>query len=443
MDTLPLPPAAHAGYLIAGQQLPPRPSPPPLPMAHRGSFRRRVRVALVLSAVLPALAMLGVGAYAAQRALALSDAAGAWERVGASGAALVRQAEATGDPALAGAAARHREELAASVTHARRWEYVMGRAVRMVPPAGLVLALLLTAAAALAARRLGRRLSRPVDELVDWAGRIARREPLPPPEPDAADDAEFATLRDAFREMDAALDRGRARELEAERMRAWVTMARGVAHELKNPLTPIRFAVRALERDGASGDAGREALDVLAAECARLDEMARSFSQLGRMPEGPPAPVDLREMLDYLVRTHLPPDTAVLDAPDDLPPVLGHHDALSRAFANLLLNAGEAVAGRPDGGGPRVHVSIAASDGDVTVRIADDGAGIAPQNLPRIWDPDFTTRAGGTGLGLALVRQAVLAHGGRVEARNRPQGGAEFVVVLPAAAGVPLRGPGD
>jgi two-component system, NtrC family, nitrogen regulation sensor histidine kinase NtrY len=400
-------------------------------MTERSSFRSRVRLALVLCAVVPALAVLALGGYAAQRALALGDAAGAWERVGASGAALIRAAEETGDPALAAAAAAHREELAASVTHARRWEYVLRRGVALVPAVALALALLLTLAGVAASRRLGRRLSRPVEELVGWAGRVARREPLPVEETRAARD-EFGVLRDAFRRMATELETSRVRELETERSRAWVAMARSVAHELKNPLTPMRLALHALERAGPVGDAEREAVAVLAAESARLEELARGFSQLGRPPEGPPAPVDLGEMLTYLLRTHLPPGAAAEpDLAEDLPLVTGHHDVLSRAFANLLLNAGEAVAARD---GARVHVAVRQVGACVEVRIADDGDGIAPEHLERIWEPDFTTRARGTGLGLALVRQAVLAHGGRVAARNRPGGGAELVVTLPAVA---------
>jgi signal transduction histidine kinase len=204
-----------------------------------------------------------------------------------------------------------------------------------------------------------------------------------------------------------------------------------VAHELKNPLTPMRFALRTLQRGAPDGPEAREALEVMEAESARLEELARTFAQLGRMPEGPPSDVDLRELLDYLLRTHLPPQVASsLDAPDGLPCVHGHHDALSRAFANLLLNAGEVVSAA-GGGGVRVEVRQAGAE--VEVRVLDDGPGIRPEHVERVWEPDFTTKSRGTGLGLALVRQTVQAHGGRVWARNRSGGGAEFGVALPAA----------
>ena len=115
-----------------------------------------------------------------------------------------------------------------------------------------------------------------------------------------------------------------------------------------------------------------------------------------------------------------------------LPCVHGHHDALSRAFANLLLNAGEVVAAAGGGG---VRVELREAGGEVEVRVLDDGPGIRPEHVERVWEPDFTTKSRGTGLGLALVRQTVQAHGGRVWARNRPDGGAEFGVALPAAEG--------
>jgi len=397
-------------------------------MPPRRSFERRIRRALILFAVVPTLLLLGVGAYAVARSVLLTDSMQAWDRVAGSGSELIRRAEGSGDPALAEAARAHRDELGDSVTHARRWEYLLRRAVVLVPAAALVIGVLLALLALRASRRMGRRLSRPLEELAAWAGMVARAEPLPPAAPGEGEQGEFGVLRTAFRGMQAELDAARARDLEAERMRTWISMARGVAHELKNPLTPMRLAVRTLQGGGTATEPGREALEVIAAESARLEELARSLAQLGRLPDGPPAEVDLRELLQYLLRSHLPPGVAPrLRVPLGLPPVRGHPDALSRAFANLLLNAAEAV-----GAAGAVEVVARAAGGFVEVRVLDSGPGIAPEHLERIWDPDFTTRSRGTGLGLALVRQTVQAHGGRVAARNRPEGGAEFRVLLPA-----------
>jgi len=399
-------------------------------MLRRRPFERRLRRALLLFSVLPSLLLVGLGAYAIARAVRLNDAVGAWERVGGSGGELIRRAEQSGDTALIRAAARHRDELEASITNARRWEYLLGRAMTLIPLAGLALGGALAVLALRASRSIGRRLSRPVEELAGWAGMVARREPLPANDGRAAAD-EFAVLRRAFRRMVAELQALHERELEAERARTWVGMARRVAHELKNPLTPMRFALRTLQRAAPERPEAREALDVMEAESTRLEELARTFAQLGRMPEGPASEIDLRELLDYLLRTHLPPHVPhALAAPDGLPCVAGHHDALARAFANLLLNAGEVVGA----GGGSVRVDLGVAGEEVEVRVLDDGPGIRPEHVERVWEPDFTTKSRGTGLGLALVRQTVQAHGGRVWARNRPEGGAEFGVALPVAA---------
>jgi signal transduction histidine kinase len=396
-------------------------------MIRRRPFERRLRRALLLFSVLPSLLLVGLGAYAIARAMRLNDAVGAWERVGASGGELIRRAEQSRDIELIRAAERHRDELEASITNARRWEYLLGRSMTLIPLSGIVLGAGLAIAALRASRSIGRRLSRPVEELAGWAGMVARREPLPANDGRAAAD-EFAVLRRAFRRMESELAASRERELEAERARTWVGMARRVAHELKNPLTPMRFALRTLQRVTPDRPDAVEALEVMDAESARLEELARTFAQLGRMPEGPTSEIDLRELLEYLLRSHLPPQvTSSLDTAQDLPCVRGHHDALSRAFANLLLNAGEVAGGA-------VRVELRATEEEVEVRVLDDGPGFRPEHVERVWEPDFTTKARGTGLGLALVRQTVQAHGGRVWARNRPEGGAEFGVALPVAS---------
>lgn len=395
----------------------------------RGGFERRLIIALVLFAVLPSLVLLGAASYVVFQGIALTGSPAAWERVADSGRVLLERAAGSGDPALAAAAERHRDELGASLVQARRWDYLLQRALAPLLALVLVLAAAIVWLAVRLARGLARDLARPIHALVGWAGLVARGEPLPPATSDAAEAGEFGILRDAFRSMSAQLDASRERALEAERMRAWVRLARGVAHELKNPLTPMRLALRTLERRSAQVDEpSREALEVIAAEAARLEELARSFSQFGRLPEGSPSEVDLRELLDYLLRTHLPAGvTYRFKASVTLPHVQGHHDALSRAFANLLLNAVDAMG---EAGG-QIAVTLSRPGEMVEVRVADSGPGIPAEHLASIWEPDFTTKSGGTGLGLALVRQTVQAHGGMVAARNRPEGGAEFVVRLP------------
>ncbi len=402
-------------------------------MPRRGSFERRLLLALVLFSLIPSLLLIGAGTYLLSETVALHTSAAAWEGVAQSGRELLEAVEREGDPRLLAAAAHHREELSASLLQSGRFEYLNRRAVRVIQVVSLVLAGLLGWLAVRSARGIARELSRPIRELVGWSGRVAREEPLPEPSPgDSRESGEFAALRQAFRDMAGQLAVSRERALEAERARTWVTVARSVAHELKNALTPVQLALRVLERQTASVPAAREPLEVVGEASAQLEELALAFSQFGRLPEGRASEIDLREQFEYLLRTNLPPGIAHrLAAPSDLPRVVGHHDALGRAFANLLLNAADAMG--EEGG--TVAVELARVGELIEVRVLDEGSGVPAENLERIWEPDFTTKPRGTGLGLAIVKQTVHAHGGRVGARNRPEGGAEFRVQLPIGNG--------
>jgi signal transduction histidine kinase len=258
---------------------------------------------------------------------------------------------------------------------------------------------------------------------------IGRGEPIPegPPRKGAP---EFVVLRNRMREMATELRLGRVRALETERATALRESARQVAHELKNPLTPIRFAIARLRRDAPESLA--ETVDVLESESRRLEEMARSFALFGRLPEGPQAPVDLGELARTATRTVVPGETPVtVQVDDDVPMVPGHVDALGRALTNVLLNAVEASA---PGAPVRVTVRnvMRASRPMVEVAVHDRGSGISDARLARIWEPYVTHKAGGTGLGLAIVRQTLLAHHGDVEAESTPGTGTTIRLFLPA-----------
>jgi signal transduction histidine kinase len=222
--------------------------------------------------------------------------------------------------------------------------------------------------------------------------------------------------------MATAIEQGRAREIEAERLRAFRETARRVAHEMRNPLTPIRLAVAQLSRSAVP--AQQEAIDVLVAESGRLEQLAREFTEFGRLPEGPAAQVDLAELLADLARTSVPPTMRVALALDPgLPTLLGHYDPLRRAFGNIIRNAVEAA----DGQG-QIDLAARADDGAVTIEFRDHGPGVAPDLADRLFDPYVTGKSGGTGLGLALAKQTIEMHHGTIAVRPTPGGGATFVV---------------
>jgi signal transduction histidine kinase len=246
-------------------------------------------------------------------------------------------------------------------------------------------------------------------------------EPLPPDRPRRGA-PEFEALRLALREMAEALEQGRAREIEAERLRAFRETARRVAHEMRNPLTPIRLAVAQLSRSAAEPQ--REAIEVLVAESGRLEQLAREFTEFGRLPEGPAAPVDLVELLTDLARTSVPPAMHVRLALDPaLPPLLGHYDPLRRAFGNILRNAVEACEGQGE-----IELAARPEQDGVRLEIRDHGPGVPPELAGRLFDPYVTAKSGGTGLGLALARQTVEMHQGTIAVERTPGGGATFVV---------------
>lgn len=389
------------------------------------TFRQRILWALLALGVLPTGAVLVSWALTIQNGSTAGAMRTAVAEAGNSGRVLVETLDTTK------LTLRERQVLAA---HTASLSAVLTRAQQVtsyskyIGAAATVLLLLLGAIIIYAGTRvaghLSRQLSRPIGELVEWTGFIRRHEPLPT-EPPKRGAPEFGVLRDALRGMADELEVARSRELEAERLRAFREVARRVAHEMKNPLTPMRFAVAQLGRTATP--AQTEALEVLNAESARLEQLAREFADFGRLPEGPAAEVDLKELLEELTRTSLPPEvTTILAADPSVPHIYGHLDPLRRAFSNVLRNGAEAQGGRGE-----LRVTVRPWQDGAEVRIADKGPGIRASDRERIFQPYITTKKDGTGLGLALVRQTIEAHGGTVVAEENGGGGAVFVFRLP------------
>src|SRR5262249_213673 len=158
--------------------------------------------------------------------------------------------------------------------------------------------------------------------------------------------------------------------LEAERLRAFRETARRVAHEMRNPLTPIRLAVAQLAR--SASPAQQDAIDVLTAESGRLEQLAREFTEFGRLPDGPAAPLHLAGLLTGLARPSVPPTMQVrLTLDPSLPTLLGHYDPLQRAFSNIVRNAVEACDARGE-----LELFARPENGGVRVEIRDHGPGV-------------------------------------------------------------------
>jgi signal transduction histidine kinase len=399
-------------------------------------FRRRIFLILVVMTAVPTVLAVAGWVLSVRRLLPAAGARASSERVAATARTLLEGVDTlhltVRERALL---RRHLDQVSASVSLARRAETFL-----RYYTAGFALVILLLGAGVLytavnLAGHLSRQLSRPIDELVGWTQLIRRREPVPEG-PLTRGAPEFDALRQALRDLAGALSAARDRELEAERLRAFREVARRVAHEIKNPLTSMRIAVDQLGRaDGRTSGRAETAIQVLAAETDRLERLAREFADFGRLPEGPPSEIDLVELLEELGRTGVPEDVrvAVRNGGGGSTPggrmLLGHYDPLRRAFANLLRNAAEAMQGRG-----AIDVTVTGDGSGLAVTIADHGPGIPAELRQRVFQPYFTTKSDGTGLGLALVRSTLEAHRGTIAVTETPGGGATFVIVFPPRA---------
>jgi len=398
----------------------------------RLSFRARVLISLVLFALVPSSFLLLGGAELVRSALPVLSGRAPWEHAANTGRRAIAAARASGlTPTQEAAVAEHEQVLSNSLEQASRVGYLISRIAVVAAAVAAIGIALLALIASRTAGHLSRQLRRPLSEVVEWTELIARGRPLPegPPRRGAP---EFETLRRRMRKMASALSAARERELEAERLEAFRETARRVAHELKNPLTPIRLAVASLRRASAGDTRLNEYIEVLETESRRLELMARSFAQFGTLPEGTAADVDLVELARAVAHSlsggGVAVEVRVRD--DDIPLVRGYHDALARALTNVVINAVEA-----SGDAGLIVITVARRTIDerpmVELRVSDRGSGIPPERLATIWQPYVTSKAGGTGLGLAIVRQTVLAHRGLVRASSTPGEGTEIVMAFP------------
>jgi nitrogen fixation/metabolism regulation signal transduction histidine kinase len=279
------------------------------------------------------------------------------------------------------------------------------------------------------------RISRPVRALAHAAQRVARGDlavRLP-----AGPSDEVGDLMASFNAMAVDLEGSRDRLVRGERQAAWAQIARRLAHEIKNPLTPIQLSIEDAERARARGDADSDealarAARTIKAEVRTLRELVREFSEFAQSPEPRPEPVDLPEVLDHAIDLYVPSGVTVeRDYARDAEQVHADRDLIARAFGNLVKNACEAMEG--DG---TLRIETRAWDDGVTIAVQDSGPGVPDGDREKIFTPYFTTKADGTGLGLALVRRVAEDHGGALTLEPSERG-ARFVVRLPARPAAP------
>jgi signal transduction histidine kinase len=286
----------------------------------------------------------------------------------------------------------------------------------------LLLGLVGAALSVLLALVVGRALATPLEQLAAAAGRVGRGR-LDTRLPEDRED-EFGGVFRAFNRMVRGLRRARTGELRSARVLAWGEMARQVAHEIKNPLTPIKLSVQHLRRAHRDRRPDFEEIlernvDSVLREIERLGEIARAFARFGTPPEaaGPLEEVDVVAVTEETLALYrgAQPGIEYRLEEEGRPLAEARSGELKEVLINLLENAREAV---HDEG--TITVLVAASDRgeEVRLEVADDGEGIPEEALGQIFEPHFSSRTSGTGLGLAIVRRLVESWGGEVSAAS-------------------------
>ena len=317
-----------------------------------------------------------------------------------------------------------RRELAQLVRDIRRTGMAVGTIAIL---AGLLLTVLIAA-----------RVTKPLENLADGARRVAAGDWDTSIE--ARGGGEVAELTTTFNGMTRRLAEQRDRIQQVERVAAWRELARRLAHELKNPLFPLRITLDNLQRardlpPAEFKEVFDESTTTLANGLVNLTTVVARFSDFARMPKPEVQPTDLNALVGrtlalyeaQLTASDRPPVATQLDLDERAGMVAIDPELVGRALQNLVLNAIDAM---PAGGRLTVRTRRAASV--VRLEVSDTGAGMTEEERTRLFTPYYTSKPHGTGLGLAIVQSVVADHRGRVWVESEQGRGATFVIELPS-----------
>jgi nitrogen fixation/metabolism regulation signal transduction histidine kinase len=289
---------------------------------------------------------------------------------------------------------------------------------------------------------VARRTARDLDQLV--AGSLAAaRGDLDHRVPVRSED-EVGAVAAAFNFMMEDLRTSKERLVIAERIAAWQEIARRLAHEIKNPLTPIQMAMDTLRKTWKKqhpsfGEILEESTTTVMEEADRLKHIVTEFSGFARMPKPEFGRLDLNELVRSALALYLGAAPVEIRLADRLPQIDADKNQLNQVVLNLVENARDAIGSRSEG---RITVSTRLGEASdrVMLIVEDNGPGIPLDLKDKVFAPYFTTKhtKGGTGLGLAIVHRIVSDHGGRISVADAPGGGARFAIELPLRNGTAL-----
>lgn len=254
---------------------------------------------------------------------------------------------------------------------------------------------------------------------------------------------EVGQLVSEYNRMLTELERSAMALAQSQRESAWREMARQVAHEVKNPLTPIKLSLQHLIRAKKAGVEGWDALfdrfaHSLEEQIDTLSRIASEFSTIAKLPVGQAELIEMRSLLNDVLNIFVGyADSQVsIVLCDELAPeanttVRANRDQLMRVFNNLIINAIQAIGSEQSG---KIDVLLKANSNDgLRVEVCDSGMGISPEAKAKLFTPNFTTKTGGSGLGLAISKAIVETYNGQIGAESQPNEGAMFWVNLPLA----------
>jgi nitrogen fixation/metabolism regulation signal transduction histidine kinase len=278
---------------------------------------------------------------------------------------------------------------------------------------------------------LAHRISRPIQELTTGLGKLAAGDLNARVQ--ARRDDEIGRAIGAFNNMAARLQESTERLVYLRQLASWQTLARKMAHEVKNSLTPIRLTVEEMLVRYDEADRGfmEQATQIVVDEIETLERRIRAFSQFATEPPVQPGEVDvnglLQERIAFLKTAH--PEVAYdCRLAESAPPVVADQDLLKGILTNLLENAAEAA-----GEGGRILGVTAADGGRVAIEVHDSGPGLSEQARSSLFQPTISFKKRGMGLGLSIARKSALLNGGDIIVVKGELGGAGFRVLLPVA----------